>query len=1828
MFKINTFFILVFIILDYFFSFSFTDDELKSNISSTYLNKQSLNNLLNQDINFLKKKNLFFPQNKINNDIKLLKEKKIKRQKHKRTYLIPKKNIYKFPNYLLKEIEEDVNRKKINELIRKSEKEKINKFSNIINDEIYSDDYIFYVNKNNLAFDSLYTWPRYIKKNAKFIEYKTSRIQDIIQTNPQELKITVPICILKKIEFKIYNPDTINNLIINDIKTDIYQIKIFPLTQDKKLTSKQIMTINPINFNLPYSIYSNIPYVFQLLILADYPEIIRGTLYISFNNNQVLLIPIFIKGIKNSYNISPIYFHDLKKGTSFSYSIQISNPKNKILIISDVVHYFKKISILWPNGVAITDNSSSISANMLQINPKSKKNIIYLKYFSENEEYEFNYIHIKIDKKKFIIPVLLGFLKSDIEIFPSFFNFGLCNISPKNLNNILKIIPLDITNYYHQPISISNVYINTDEKFIKFNYLFKQKKILIQPNVTLTYGNLIFDGNINQNVTELINKTITGSIYLEINNYIQSLIEIKYSYFLIKDKYQKIVKMNKISNNTNQQKKFKIEYKISPPLNLEMDLIQNPGEYIIKNYENFLTIKYQNPLFWNETNTTIMRILIDDLDYIEKERYFFFPLKLSFNLFTLIPLKYDNSNIDYLYCGNKYDSFSDCIQSKYHILEKNFLSDDNTDFKTKIFIDIVVNENKNKKVYFFLINENSFSKRILNVKINNKLVKVKIEDYISFGKIESKKKTGLKKVNLLRLMKTNKKSLKHKLKLFKNSAIKFSIQYKNTKIYKKSKLIFFFKKQKKLIIEIIPKILKGNLNFTPSIIRFEPGFHGLNQTKKISCKSSFPTIINITNAISSDKRIIPNILSNTIFENNRTEVIKLTFAPEKKENFITDINKKYITYRDLFLWKEKQKLWEELGNLGKTEINANLSISTDINKENIQIKAFLTKPNLFEKDEVDLGLVQIGEYENIFIEGFNPSDEIMSFRVFLASEEFSDINNNSMFNKSEKYKFDGNNVFIMKCIFDSYDFSGKKIFDDDKNNIIILEENEKEEIFRDLNNKEVILEKMIFYANDEIRQKIFNSSKIICRYSKKLKNQIIEEKNQYLLSKIFSLNFTSNIPIVKEMTENTLNYFLWKRKKELNKKSKNIFSKFFSFIEENLMLINKIVKIEQKEQTFFLPSNITNKIYNIPPHKNFTIGPIIFYPLNTKKSSATLLIKNNLTILYPIKLKGEGGTGKVQFFNYKNLKNPKIKLENESKVLINIDKNVFLNEIKNNNNYNNLSRTITLRNSGKMKMKINKISIENLGCEGYGMKILQCEQFSLRPAENIDIDIIISPNFNLFMIERKIFFYSDYQTIILYVVIKINDDLLKMQNTFINYKIYEKNILSIIIICVICKIVFNTIINELKNKNEGDLNFGKLYFIINGENEKLKFENLYIKIYKNNKLFLDDFSKKLLDKNIEDSSNKNNDKKNYTSLNSNENQSISSKSSKTDIDNLKGKNENDNNKNNKEEENKNRKQSKTKNRRKNRRQNKPIGMSEKDKNNNKKKIETDENKNIKSTIKSNLNYNSNNISTNNNVNINNINKYNSNNSKLNHIKNTSSYCFDGNDLYNHYYKNNRIYYSFYKNYPRKYSNYSSSYMNHYSYRKNLPQNKFNMNNIHYHRDLEELPNNDIIKDEIKENEIVKSPKKNYSNSSSPDRIIDKVLNDNYEEKKKQEKKEENYEFNNLNIENENDYEPISFGDFTKQNFFNDNLSDNGNEEEFNYSKLLEGNKLIENGNNYDENNINLNEQNIFENELLNGFVLNDFVNNDFGKKLFNSNPFCYTIHKGKLSDLFDDKNNI
>ena len=85
------------------------------------------------------------------------------------------------------------------------------------------------------------------------------------------------------------------------------------------------------------------------------------------------------------------------------------------------------------------------------------------------------------------------------------------------------------------------------------------------------------------------------------------------------------------------------------------------------------------------------------------------------------------------------------------------------------------------------------------------------------------------------------------------------------------------------------KILKGNLNITPSIIRFETAFPGLFQQKIISSKSSYNFPVYIQSVTSRDARIQPVLLTDTIVSNNRTEIMKIIFDPLK---VAIEVNKK------------------------------------------------------------------------------------------------------------------------------------------------------------------------------------------------------------------------------------------------------------------------------------------------------------------------------------------------------------------------------------------------------------------------------------------------------------------------------------------------------------------------------------------------------------------------------------------------------------------------------------------------------------------------------------------------------------------------------------------------------------------------------------------------------------------------------------------------------------------------------------------------------------------------------------------------------------------------
>ena len=102
------------------------------------------------------------------------------------------------------------------------------------------------------------------------IHEKTCIIKEVIETEPEVLTVDSQICSIQKIIFHIKNPDSEVNLLIKNIKSDIYQIKIFPYLPSKSTDN------NTKSLNITHTILSKRTFVLQIFVLPDIKGIIYG----------------------------------------------------------------------------------------------------------------------------------------------------------------------------------------------------------------------------------------------------------------------------------------------------------------------------------------------------------------------------------------------------------------------------------------------------------------------------------------------------------------------------------------------------------------------------------------------------------------------------------------------------------------------------------------------------------------------------------------------------------------------------------------------------------------------------------------------------------------------------------------------------------------------------------------------------------------------------------------------------------------------------------------------------------------------------------------------------------------------------------------------------------------------------------------------------------------------------------------------------------------------------------------------------------------------------------------------------------------------------------------------------------------------------------------------------------------------------------------------------------------------------------------------------------------------------------------------------------------
>ena len=1353
--------------------------------------------------------------------------------------IINNSSFYEIPEKIISTYEKKYQREKISKIIRTIENNKsrmnINNFNqknkkdysknNINNNEYFSDEYNFYGNKKLLNSDYNYYWNKLISKNSVINELSTSPIKELISTEPEQIYLEQKICFPITKLFYINNPDSEDNLLIKDIKSDLHQVKIFPyLPEDNTKTKGSQSYI--INSYFPYSIFPQSKFVFQLLILPDVAEKVTGNLYIKFNDKKVLIIPITIIGIENEYKIKPIYYMNWQINKKLILPIKITNPyKKHLLILKDIIHSFQNINIEWPNGMKVSNNHTSYSSSLFHIWPKDSKIILHLKYISKVVTNEYGFIHLKFDDNTIIvIPVLINVKNYSLNTFPGFINFGLCDLSPYNRQNFVKKVPLVVMNYGNEEVEIKRIYIDYEDKFLHFHKINKKEnaeKIIVKPNNHNLFGYIIFDGEyaIDKDPIKYSGKIQRGSIYIETNSTVNPLLEIEYFYLTDYNKIIKIISGDVQNIKKNSDYKFKILFKYEPPVGFqstfrhfahnmtiyrEHNLQVNLSKVYQKNYYNDKLIPEDNYLFR-------FNIEIKKLDSFY-HRYIFIPFMIDPRLYVIFPIELDNNNIDLTFCNSNSDknSFLLCIQpyggfERYNNFKIQYLL-----ISTQFHLGTITGE-INQKKYFYLINDNLSPIQINSIEINNKNFLLDLEDYYSIDRnqmINPKYDYSLKGklpeiIHKYQKEKNNTSGLN--ITINPKTALLLSINIKTPNKKNKTLLegdIFLtFNNKSGITISSKINVLIGDFSISPSNIKFEPAFPGLVQSKIIFCRNTFQIPLDIISVSSTDERIVPILLTKRIEPGNKMSVIEIYYKPDMNsliKDYIPEVDmQKSLTYKDLYLWKKNEEYWNDLGKNGKTEINANINVVTSLKEKIINVRTFLIKPNLVKKEEIDYGLIQVGHTVEKYIEGYNPSDSILEIKLFLAPDYYNEINNYSMFDLKEQQKLslDKNSIIILLgCSFIVNQNNTYKNFFE---YIIIHENINFENYTNNFLSKEELLKKLFYYGNARVKKYLYYSINVFCRYEKNYNgiyslNKNIENKR--LTSELFSSEFNNEIEIIKNMTSNT-DY-----NSKLYNLSNNIFGIFSKiiwkiinyFLDKKEYLPN--IQIEENKQSFYFPENLSKNLYRIQPHQKFTIGPIIFKPNKTGKASNVLFLKNNLTILYPIKLKGEGGSGQITFINYyKDTKSKKTEIFNITNFIIEINRDIYENQMK---YQNNLARTITINNSGNLPLIIKNVTIDNNECQTDDLKIMKCKEFLLDIGDSIDIDFEITINFGVSITNRIVKFNTDYQSFDLNVIIIISKDLYE-QKTFFN-KILK--ILSFVIIpLLISGLVFKKYYNFNKN---------------------------------------------------------------------------------------------------------------------------------------------------------------------------------------------------------------------------------------------------------------------------------------------------------------------------------------------------------------------------------------------------------------------------------------------
>lgn len=146
--------------------------------------------------------------------------------------------------------------------------------------------------------------------------------------------------------------------------------------------------------------------------------------------------------------------------------------------------------------------------------------------------------------------------------------------------------------------------------------------------------------------------------------------------------------------------------------------------------------------------------------------------------------------------------------------------------------------------------------------------------------------------------------------------------------------------------------------------------------------------------------------------------------------------------------------------------------------------------------------------------------------------------------------------------------------------------------------------------------------------------------------------------------------------------------------------------------------------------KSFSVR---FTPVSNHTVSSLLIVRNNLTVIDTIILHGRGATESLKVAGKPPGQGSSLRFKMTEALLKECTDKIKVKEP----NFT-LKRTFRVENTGLLPITIRSAEINGLPCEGYGFKVLNCQEFALKPNASKDLIILFTPDFTTSRVIREL----------------------------------------------------------------------------------------------------------------------------------------------------------------------------------------------------------------------------------------------------------------------------------------------------------------------------------------------------------------------------------------------------------------------------------------------------------------------------------------------------------